>query len=263
MPRLAANLSLMFNEVPFAERFAAAARAGFKGAECQNPYLISPEEARRCLKDAKLEMALINAPAGDADNGERGFAALPGREADFRASLANALEYARALDCPCLHVMAGIVPADAAPATLRATYLGNLRYAAVAAATAGVTALIEAINPVDMPGYYLTRMSEARAILAEIAHPNLRLQFDFYHLQMTDGRLATTFEAALPDTAHIQITGVPGRHEPIPSEIDYPYLFALIDRLGYRGWVACEYRPAGDTVAGLTWARNYGIAPRN
>jgi len=263
MPRFAANISTMFTERPFVERIEAAADAGFKAVECQFPYEASAGELEARLDRAGLDMVLLNTPAGDFAAGERGLAGLPGREAEFRAGLDRALEYASRLGCPQIHVMAGVRPEGVAREECRGTYKANLRIAADACGRAGKTAVIEPINTRDIPGYLLNTPAEAAAIIEELGAGDLKLQFDFYHVQIMRGDLARGFERHLPIIGHVQIAGVPERHEPDVGEINYPYLFELIDRLGYAGWVGCEYFPAARTEDGLGWAYRYGVAPRS
>ena len=263
MPRFAANISTMFTEAPFAERIQAAAAAGFQAIECQFPYEVAAGELRQRLADAGVELILLNTPPGDFAAGERGLAGLPGREADFRAALERALEYAQALDCRQIHVMAGIKPAGVAQEACLEVYKANLKSAADACGQAGRVALIEPINTRDIPGYLLNTPAEGAALMADLGASNLMLQFDFYHAQIMTGDLARSFERHLPMVGHVQIAGVPERHEPDVGEINYPYLFDLIDRLGYAGWVGCEYFPAGSAEAGLGWAYRYGVAPKN
>ena len=253
MPRFAANLTMMFNEVPFPERFAAAAREGFEAVEFLFPYDHAPAEVATWLTENGLVNALFNLPPGNWAAGERGLASLPGREAEFRAGVATALEYAKALGTPCLHAMAGLLPAGADRAAHRAVFLDNLRHAARALAPHGITLLIEPINTRDMPGYFLSTQAEAHAIREELAEPNLKVQMDFYHAQIMEGDLATTLRKHHPHVGHVQIAGVPDRHEPDEGEVDYRYLFRLLDELGYAGWVGCEYRPRGRTEDGLGW----------
>lgn len=257
MPRFAANLTLMFTEVPMLDRFAAAVKAGFRAVECQLPYAWPADEIKRRLDDARLTMVLINAPAGDWDKGDRGLAALPGREDDFRDGIERAIDYARAFDCPRVHAMAGLVPPDADGQRVRETYVRNLRDAAATCRRHDIRLVIEAINTIDIPNYYLCRPSQALDVLSEVGHDNLYLLFDIYHAQMSEGRLAATIESNIRRIGHVQIAGVPGRHEPIPSEINYPYLFGLLDRLGYDGWIGCEYKPKGGTAEGLGWRAPY------
>jgi hydroxypyruvate isomerase len=263
MPRFAANISTMFTERPFAERIQAAADAGFKAVECQFPYEVEPGELEARLDRAGLDMVLLNTPAGDFAAGERGLAGLPGRETEFRAGLDRALEYASRLGCPQIHVMAGVRPEGVAKERCVEVYEANLRIAADACGGAGKLALIEPINSRDIPGYLLNTPAEGAALIAKIGADGLRLQFDFYHAQIMAGDLAKSFERHLPIIAHVQIAGVPERHEPDVGEINHPYLFDLMDRLGYAGWVGCEYFPAARTEDGLGWALRYGIAPKS
>ncbi|MBY4945202.1 hydroxypyruvate isomerase family protein [Cupriavidus respiraculi] len=257
MPRFAANLSLMYGEHPFLDRFAAAAADGFGAVEFLFPYEHPATEIRARLDEHGLALALFNAPPGDWGAGERGMAGIPGREAEFRDSIARALDYAGALGNDKLHVMAGMVPAGADPARHRAVYLENLAHAARAAAAQRVTILIEPLNPRDMPGYLLRRQDEAQAIRNEVGAANLKVQFDCYHCQIVEGDVATKLRRDIDGIGHIQIAGVPGRHEPDVGELHYPYLFDLMDELGYGGWVGCEYRPRAGTSAGLGWLKAY------
>ncbi|HEV2674496.1 MAG TPA: 2-oxo-tetronate isomerase [Aliidongia sp.] len=257
MPRFAANLSMMFVEYDFLDRFAAAADAGFKAVEYLFPYEYPAEELARRMERAGLEQALFNLPPGDWAKAERGLAALPGREADFARAVDQAIAYAQVLRCPKLHAMAGILPVTADRAAARRTYVANLRHAADRAAAAGVTILIEPINTRDIPGYFLNRPSEGREIIEEVGATNLALQFDVYHCQIMVGDLATQIRAHADVTGHIQIAGVPERHEPDVGEINYPYLFDVIDQTGYDGWIGCEYRPKGETADGLGWLKRW------
>lgn len=264
MPRFAANLSMLYNELDFLDRFAAAASDGFTAVEYLFPYAWAPERLSALLRQHGLQQVLFNAPPGDWDAGERGLACIPGREGEFLAGLERAIAYARALDCPRIHVMAGLMPAGVDAATLRATYVANLRGAAEQAAPHGIDILIEPINPRDMPGFYLQRQDQAHALLDAIDRPNVKVQMDLYHCQIVEGDLAMKIRHHLPGgrVGHIQIAGVPQRHEPDLGEIHHPYLFELLDRLGYEGWIGCEYRPArgavpGGTSDGLGWLRPY------
>lgn len=257
MPRFCANLDWLYLDRPLLDRPASAARDGFGGIECLRPYLAPAAELARAVRAAKLAVPLVNAPAGDWDKGERGLASLPGREAEFAASLDLAFDYARQLGAPLVHVMAGLVPKDVAPATAHATYAANLRLAASRAAREKLRLCIEPINPIDMPGYFLNRQDQAHAIVAEIGAENLGVQMDFYHCQMNEGGLARKFESGLARISHVQIAAVPGRNEPDSGEIAYPFLFDLMDRLGYTGWVGCEYKPRGATSDGLGWMARY------
>lgn len=258
MPKFAANLTMMFNEVPFPARFAAAARAGFKGVEFLFPYELPAPEAGRLLRESGLVNALFNLPPGDWAAGERGLASLPGREADFRAGVAVAIEYALALGTPTLHAMAGLLPAGADRERHRAVYVENLRFAAREVARHGRTLVIEPINPRDMPGYFLNTQADAHAVREAVAEPNLKVQMDLYHAQIVEGDLAVKLRRHVADIGHVQIAGVPDRHEPDDGEVNYPYLFRLLDELGYAGWVGCEYRPRGVTEYGLGWFRAAG-----
>ncbi|MGI4849381.1 MAG: 2-oxo-tetronate isomerase [Janthinobacterium lividum] len=253
MPRFAANLSLMFNEVPYLDRFEAAAKAGFKAVESQFPYDYPAQEIASRLQRYGLENILFNLPPGDFAAGERGLAILPGREADFRAAVERAIDYANACGTRMLHVMAGILPAQADPGPYLTTFLENLRFAAEAMAAHGLTALIEPINVRDIPGYLLNTQAQAQTICVEVGAPNLKIMMDFYHCQIVEGDLATRLRQHYPFIGHVQLAGAPGRHEPDRGEINYPYLFGVLDELGYDGWIGCEYRPAGSTLEGLGW----------
>jgi len=268
MPRFAANLSMMFNEVPFMERFAKTAANGFGGVEFLFPYDFEPEAIAAELKRHGLEQVLFNLPPGDWAAGERGLAALPGREAEFRTSVDTAIRYAKALNCPRLHAMAGLVresaPESASDNVSRETfstnhqiYLENLRFAARKLAEHDLTLLIEPINTRDMPGYFLNHQADGHAILKELNEPNVKVQMDFYHTQIMDGDIWKTFERYRDGVGHIQIAGVPERHEPDTGEVNYAWLFAELDQSGYDGWLGCEYKPRGDTEAGLGWYRAY------
>lgn len=260
MPRFAANLTLLYPELGFLDRYAAAAADGFRAVECLFPYDHAAPTVAQRLRDAGLVQVLINAPPGDWAAGERGLAALPGREDDFRRSLlAQALPYAEALGCRRLHVMAGIVPAGTPADACCATYVDNLAWAAAQAAPHGITLLVEPLNPRDMPGYLVSRQADAHAIVQAVAAPNVKVQMDLYHCQITEGDLATRLRQWLPTgrVGHLQIAGVPERHEPDVGEVHYPYLFALIDALGYAGHIGCEYRPRAGTREGLGWFQPY------
>ncbi|MBR8653342.1 hydroxypyruvate isomerase family protein [Achromobacter sp. Marseille-Q0513] len=257
MPRLAANLSMMYTEHPFLERFAAAARDGFQAVEFLFPYEHPAAEIRARLDSHGLAQALFNAPPGDWQAGERGIASLPGRQEEFRRGMDQALEYAARLGNRSLHVMAGLIAPGQDRAAHRAASLENLAHATRLAAGAGITIVIEPINPRDMPGFFLTRQDEAQAIRAELGAANLKVQFDCYHCQIVEGDLAMKLRRDMAGIGHIQIAGVPDRHEPDLGELNYPYLFEQIDALGYDGWIGCEYRPRAGTSAGLGWARPY------
>jgi hydroxypyruvate isomerase len=259
MPHFAANLTLMYGEHAFPERFAAAREDGFDAVECLFPYAWPAQELAARLKDLGLRQVLFNAPPGDWEQGERGLAALPGRREAFRRGfLEQALPYATALSCPRLHVMAGLVPSGGDPVAARACYLDNLAWAAAQAAPHGVDILIEPINPRDMPGYLLNRQAEAHEIVVTVGAVNLKVQMDLYHCQIVEGDLAMRLRQYLPGgrVGHLQVAGVPERHEPDEGEVNYPYLFDLIDQLGYAGSIGCEYRPRAGTSQGLGWLRS-------
>lgn len=253
MPKFAANLTMMFNEVPFPQRFAAAAAAGFKAVEFLFPYEHTPQEVAQWLKENSLENVLFNLPPGDWAAGERGIAALPGREDEFRAGVARGIDYALALGTQRVHMMAGLIPAGADGSMHREVYLANLRDAAREVGKHGLSLLIEPINGRDMPGYFLNSQAQAHALREESGAPNVKVQMDFYHAQIVEGDLATTFSKYFGGIGHVQIASVPGRNEPDDGEVNYPYLFRLLDELGYEGWVGCEYRPRGRTGDGLGW----------
>ncbi|MCY1217461.1 2-oxo-tetronate isomerase [compost metagenome] len=257
MPRFAANLSMMYNEHAFLDRFAAAAADGFRAVEYLFPYEHAATELRARLDANGLTQALFNAPPGDWAAGERGLAALPGREAEFRDAVGRALAYAGVIGNDRVHVMAGLVPANADRARHRAAYLENVAFAAKAAAAQGITIVLEPINTRDMPGYFLNRQDDAQAICKEIGAANLKVQFDCYHCQIVEGDIAMKLKRDMPGIGHIQIAGVPERHEPDLGELNYPYLFEVIDGLGYEGWIGCEYRPRAGTSEGLGWLKPY------
>jgi hydroxypyruvate isomerase len=253
MPRFAANLSMLFGELPFLERFAAARAAGFQAVEFLFPYAHRAEELRARLEGAGLEQALFNLPPGDFEAGERGIAALPGREDEFKASLEEALVYAETLNCPRLHVMAGIPLPDTKVGKATATYQTNLAWALSQLGNLPATLLIEPINRRDMPGYFLSSLAQAESVIEEVGDPRLRLQLDWYHAQISGGDLTVNTRRYWPLVEHIQLAGVPDRHEPDEGEVNYRHLFELVDDLGYRGWIGCEYRPRRGTVEGLAW----------
>lgn len=258
MPRFAANLSMMFNEMPFLDRFAAAAASGFQAVEYLFPYDHPVEEIEKRLSRESLENVLFNLPPGDWAGGERGVTCIPGREAEFRAGVDIALAYAVNLNVKRLHAMAGRAPAGVSVAAVRSTYLGNLRYAAEKLVSHGITLVIEAINTRDIPGFYLTSQAQAYDSCCATGLPNVRMQFDLYHTQIMEGDLETKLRKYTPFIEHIQIAGVPGRNEPDRGEVNYPHLFEVIDEIGYCGWVGCEYRPAGKTIDGLAWLATAG-----
>jgi hydroxypyruvate isomerase len=261
MPRFAANLAYLFTERPFMERFGAAAATGFKAVELQFPYDQSPTAVRAELDRHGLTMLGINTPPGNAPGGEAGLAAVPGRETEFAALFSRALDYVVAIGGCQIHVMTGCVPPEQRPAA-ETTFIRNLARAADAAAQKSITLLIEPINPRDRPDYFLTRAEHAAAIIARVERPNLRIQFDFYHAQIVGGDLIRRFEKQFPIVGHVQAAAVPSRHEPDEGEVNYPAIFAALDRLGYQGWVGAEYRPRGRTEDGLEWARAHGVVVR-
>jgi hydroxypyruvate isomerase len=265
MPQFAANLSLLYNEFAFLDRFAAAAADGFRQVECLFPYAFDAAELRRRLDEHGLSQASFNAPPGDFERGERGLACLPGREDEFRRSLLEqALPYAQALRSPRIHVMAGVLPASADRARHRDTCVANLSWAAAQAASAGVTLCIEPINPRDMPGFFINRQDEAHAIVQEVDSPHLKVQMDLYHCQIVEGDVAMKLRRFIPGgrVGHIQFAGVPDRQEPDLGEVNYPYLFALLDELGYDGPLGAEYRPRAGTRQGLGWFAPWRAAQR-
>jgi len=260
MPRFAANLSMMFNEVDFLDRFRAARRCGFPAVEYLFPYAHSKAELAERLNGEGLTQVLFNGPPGDWDKGERGIGGLPGRENEFKKSIDTALDYAAALKCPRVHVMAGLVPAGADRNRHRDTFAANLAWAAPRAKEAGVALLLEPLNPTDFPGYLVGSIAAAQEIIKLSASDNVFIQYDVYHMQMSQGRLAESFRDHMDAIRHVQIAGVPGRHEPDSSqEINFPMLFLYLDSIGYQGWIGCEYRPRVKTQAGLGWASDWGI----
>jgi len=256
MPRFAANLTMLFNEHPFLDRFERAARAGFEAVEFLFPYDFKADEIKKRLDDNGLLLVLHNLPAGDWAAGERGIACHPDRVDEFRAGIARGIDYAMALGVGQLNVLAGKVPAGVPDAVLRETLVGNLAHAATALKGAGLKLLIEPINTFDIPGFYLNRTAQALAILDEVAADNAFVQYDIYHAQRMEGELATTLQTNLARIGHIQLADNPGRHEPGTGEINYPFLFAHLDRIAYSGWIGCEYKPATSTEAGLGWLKS-------
>jgi 2-dehydrotetronate isomerase len=270
VPRFAANLSMLYPELAFLDRFEAAAKDGFEAVEFLFPYDHAPAELAARLKANGLQQVLFNGPPGNWEAGEKGLACLPGREAEFMESIGRALAYAQALACPRIHVMAGLVPAGTERAQVRPTYVANLRRAAAQAAQQGVSLMIEPINTRDIPGFFLNRQDHAHELIAEIGAANVQVQMDLYHCQIVEGDVAMKIRQYLPTgrVGHFQIAGVPQRHEPDLGEMNYPYLFSVIDEVsaqcGWQGWIGCEYRPArgsaaGGTTAGLGWLRNAGV----
>ena len=254
MPKLAANLSTLFTEVDFLARFAAARRAGFRYVEYQFPYVWPAQEIARAARDAAVQVVLHNAPAGEMARGERGIACLPGREREFRDGVERAIEYATAVGCKRLNCIAGLAPADR---THFDVLVANVRHAARRLAEVAIELVIEPINTRSVPGFFLTRSAQAIDVLNAAGEANARLQYDLFHMQIMEGDLARTIERLLGRIGHIQIADVPDRHEPGSGEINFAFLLPQLDRLGYVGWVGCEYNPRGDTVAGLTWAKPY------
>ncbi len=253
MPRFAANLTMLFTELPFMQRFEAAARAGFDAVEYLFPYAVPKAELVAALRDNALQQVLHNLPAGDWDAGERGIACHPDRVDEFRAGVAKAIDYATALGCPQLNCLVGKMPVGAALHQVQPTVVDNLRFAARELQSAGIRLLIEPVNSFDIPGFMLTRTDQALALMDEVDSPNLRLQYDIYHAQRMEGELGATLAKHLPRIGHIQLADNPGRGEPGTGEINYPWLFKHIDAIGYTGWIGCEYRPRAGTQAGLDW----------
>jgi hydroxypyruvate isomerase len=253
MPKFAANLTMLFTELPFLERFQAAAEAGFQGVEYLFPYAFAKEVLAEQLERHGLVQVLHNLPAGNWEAGERGIACHPDRVDEFRDGVGRAIDYAKALGCTQLNCLAGIAPAGVSADKLRETFVDNLRFAAGRLQRAGIRLLIEPINTYDIPGFYLNRTAQAAEILDAVGSDNLFIQYDIYHAQRMEGELASTIAKHLPRIAHIQLADNPGRHEPGSGEINYPWLFRHIDGLGYRGWIGCEYKPATTTREGLGW----------
>ena len=257
MPKFAANLTMLFNEVDFLDRFDAAAKAGFRGVEYLFPYAYDKNQLAEKLKTLKLTQVLHNLPAGDWAAGERGIACLPNRVGEFQDGVGRAIDYATALGCKQVNCLAGIAPKGASPDALRKTFVENLRFAAGKLKTAGIKFLIEPINTFDIPGFYLSHTAQALAIMSEVGSDNLFLQYDIYHMQRMEGELTATMEKNLSRIGHIQLADNPGRHEPGTGEINYPFIFNHLDHIGYHGWIGCEYKPATTTAAGLGWAATY------
>jgi hydroxypyruvate isomerase len=258
MPRLAANLSLLFTEQPFLERFAAAARAGFPGVEYQFPYAFgSAAQVADAARSAGIEVVLHNVPGGDFAKGDRGIACLPDRVREFREGVERAVEYAKAAGCPRLNCLAGVVPTDAPRARHFDTLVENLRFAAGKLKDAGIALMLEACNTRTIPGFFVSTSRQALDALDAAGSDNAYLQYDLFHMQIMEGDLAKTAERLLARIGHIQLADVPDRHEPGTGEINYPWLLAHVDRIGYRGWIGCEYNPKAGTLEGLGWAKPY------
>ncbi|MBK3800384.1 hydroxypyruvate isomerase [Azospirillum brasilense] len=255
MPKFAANLTMLYNELPFLDRFAAAAKDGFTGVEYLFPYAFEKDALVERLAANRLTQVLHNLPAGDWDAGERGIAVLPDRVGEFQDGVGRAIEYATALGCKQINCLAGKAPASVAADALERTFVDNLSFAAKALKQAGIRFLIEPINTRDIPGFYLTNTAQAERILEAVGSDNLFIQYDVYHMQIMEGDLVPTIQRLLPKIAHVQIADNPGRNEPGTGEINYPFVFAALDRIGYDGWVGCEYKPARGTSEGLGWMR--------
>jgi len=253
MPRFAANLSMLFTEAPFLDRFELAANAGFKAVEFLFPYAWPAQEIRSRLDANGLTLVLHNLPAGDWDAGERGIACHPDRVAEFRNGVGRAIQYAQALGVRQLNCLAGKAPAGVGNGALRKTLVDNLRFTAAQLDEVGLKLLIEPINTFDIPGFYLNRTAQAVEILQDVGAANAFIQYDIYHAQRMEGELAATIERCLPLIGHVQVADNPGRNEPGTGEINYAYLLGMLDSIGYEGWVGCEYKPAGNTAAGLGW----------
>lgn len=254
MPRLAANVSMLFPQLPFLDRFAAARKAGFRYVEYQFPYDHDAAEVARRVRDAGVEVVLHNLPPGDYAKGERGIACLPGREREFREGVARGIDYAKTAGCPRMNCLAGLAPADERH---KAVLVANLRYAARKLGEAGLQLMIEPINTRSVPGFFLTGSRQAVDVLNAVGEGNAFVQYDLFHMQIMEGDLAKTIEQLLPRIGHMQIADVPDRHEPGTGELNFPWLLGWIDRLGYRGAIGCEYNPAADTLSGLAWAAPY------
>ena len=253
MPKFAANLSMLFNEVSFLDRFAAAAGCGFRAVEFLFPYENPPDAIEREIRKHKLEIVLFNMPPGNWAGGDRGTACIPGREGEFRDGIARAISYATVLGVPRIHAMAGIAPPGADRAACRATLISNLKYAAEKLAAHDITLLLEAINNRDIPGFFVNTQAESFDICQAVGAPNIKMQMDLYHMQVMEGDIATKLRKYAAHCGHVQIAGAPQRNEPDTGEVRYEYLFQVLDEIGYQGWVGCEYRPAAGTVEGLGW----------
>ena len=255
MARLSANLTMLFNEVPFLDRFALAAENGFSAVEFLFPYSYPNQELKGLLQDNNLELTLYNLPAGNWQLGERGIACLPDRMEEFRDGVSLAIDYAKTLGCSRLNSLAGIAPTGVHPNKLTQVMVENLGFAAEACAQQGITLLIEPINTIDIPGFFLSNTKQAVKIINSVGAKNLKLQYDIYHMQIMEGNLISTIETYFDLIGHIQLADNPGRHEPGSGEINYPFLVHRIDELGYEGWIGCEYQPATNTSAGLKWIK--------
>jgi len=257
MPKFNANLTMLFNEVDFLDRFGAAKNAGFKGVEYLFPYAHRKQDLVERLQANGLAQVLHNLPAGDWAKGERGIACLTDRIDEFQEGVGQGIEYAQALQCPQLNCLAGIAPKNIDPLRIRDTLIRNLQFAAARLKAAGIRLLLEPCNTRDIPGFFLNRSQQALEIIDAVGSDNLFLQYDIYHMQVMEGNLAATIQRNLARIHHLQLADNPGRHEPGTGEINYPFLFEVIDQLGYSGWIGCEYKPAKSTVGGLGWIRPY------
>jgi hydroxypyruvate isomerase len=257
MPKFAANLTMLFTEVPFLERFEKAHKAGFKAVEYLFPYSFEPQELAGKLKQFEFEQALFNMPPGDWDAGERGFAAIPGREDEFRASVEIALVYAKSLNCKKVHAMSGLIDERFDRDQHVKTFISNIRFAADKFAEQGIELMIEPLNSRDVPNYFISHQREAVELIKQVERPNVKLQLDLYHAQIMDGDVSTLIQDVAPFTGHIQIASVPDRHEPSEGELNYPHLFNVLDNSGYQGWIGCEYNPRNTTEEGLGWVKPY------
>lgn len=257
MPKFSANLTMMFTEVEFLNRFERASKAGFKAVEYMFPYEWSKEQLAGALESHNLEQVLFNLPAGDWAGGDRGIACIPGRETEFKDGVESALDYAETLRCPTINCLVGLTPVDVSADKVHQTLVDNLRFAADALYKNGILFVIEMLNHNAVPGFHLVRTREALQLLEEVNHPNLRLQYDIYHMQIMEGNLIDTMSENISSIGHIQIADNPGRHEPGTGEINFPNVFAAIDEAGYNGWIGCEYIPAGTTEEGLGWFEPY------
>lgn len=255
--QFAANLTMMFTELPFLDRFAAAAHAGFKAVEFLSPYEYSKEVLAEQLNKHNLTMALFNSAMGDTAKGEWGLNAIPGREDDARANIHNALDYAKTLNCSRIHLMAGVVPSDEERPLYLQTLIDNIRYAADLYASHNITIVLEALCPQVKPNYLYASQWQVLEVIKLIQRPNVKVLFDVYHAQTVDGNITRLFESLFNEIGHIQIASIPERHEPDEGEIDYQYIFNLFTRYHYQGWIGCEYRPRGKTAEGLDWYKNY------
>ena len=257
MPKLAANLSMLFAERGFLERFSAASRAGFRAVEYQYPYEHKAEDLAAAARDASVEVVLHNMPRGEAARGEHGTACVPGREQRFREDLEHAIHYAKAVGCRQLHCMAGVLPPCADRASHHATYVANLRHASARLRAEGMRVLIEPLSERTVAGCFLSSSAQAARVVEELGADNVFIQYDLFHMQVMEGNLSATIERLLPRIGHMQIADVPGRHEPGTGELNFGFLLERIDQLGYAGWIGCEYNPRGDTEEGLRWAKPY------